>query len=909
METARASGETFDSNFGTASAELALLTSIDGLLAAAVPPIAGVGLLLADIASLPMSEIMKRVNNAYESARNHVPPVVLPGAWSLEQNLDLSKREQILYIIADARARVVEPVIAVPGAHFTTFTNAIAGGGYNLNENFIRSATIPEIIAEVNRNTGAATLDAGNPAHVTQIKEVMDVVSRRYTARRDKLQGVLTQEPAQREQYNSRVRRQVEEQTRKIAEIDRRYPHAEQGEDALIPFRTENAVTTYYLTNNFADYEKGIGTLEQIHTSCMGKTGYGGELAKDNLAGKTLQQIFDAINIAKRTHGVTDAWEDTYHKEHDHIRAVISAYVEAKVIASNPGIEVDGAELASMKAHGLTEQAIYENASEHIIQALRTAGIPITAAIQTQIHIAKGLVTKRFNARKNVLMTEIRDAKLSVVFPFLADADEAFSALNNEYTGLKVAIGRRKTLQEENSKNQEFGDMSAAISRIQTGITTYDAARNDLKNKRREITRAFDGNEKTLADLETEKANRDEHPITELDTVITDLTNAKEALKTTSPEAQAAKKVTDELSNSYATITNIDARLAAAVPPILMVGLDTVALSTLSYPEICRRINAAHNAGVAHIPPLVPPVGWPKERNGEKKYQDMVGHAIAKALSYQKKLGVMAGLPATIIAHYAAISTLFGEAEPLSMGASEFIAEAVERAFVRGLSAPVITQPQAEELLKAYVKLHQTYGDAEKEFQTRNTTRISDISYETTHIAESFEDRKEFITKTREMAKNQTKIYGRIPGFIQSVVGDLDFASPIDPANPAFSAAEKAPTPRGGGLIADVPKGYYDILNFMFDYYEKGTSLKVSRGDIFQKLLNVEHFRPDRLAQTMLDHFSLPNIVRVPPPPYNMIEVCTELQLQLQQERMSGSDLYHGIKDIMDSYISEIDPM
>lgn len=170
----------FDTLVGTAN-------GIDARLAAAVPPIAAVGLNEAALRDLPIADVLRLINEANRRGAAYVPPIAI--GWPESQNDRPELRSQLLRGRAEARSQQMEATDPTRATHQGDYT---ALTGWNITENQLRSLDTNELLQQVNdehtRNPANGWPAAANAANTTRVEHAAQWAQGRLQKRLDALE-------------------------------------------------------------------------------------------------------------------------------------------------------------------------------------------------------------------------------------------------------------------------------------------------------------------------------------------------------------------------------------------------------------------------------------------------------------------------------------------------------------------------------------------------------------------------------------------------------------------------------------------------------------------------------------------------------------------------------------------------
>lgn len=892
-------GVYLDSKIASAKTLLTRLTGIDAALGASA-----VGLGQAELATLPMDEIFARVNEAYR--RSIAAGIAPPLGWNLNSNSDLALREQIMFMVAEARAAESEPAVGHPSPDYTAWTGA------GVSENFLRSATVNSAIAELQRRHILPA--AITPAHRTQVEGVLHEVQSAYNSRLQKVKEVLSQEPTQRKQYNNRMEDERAALDTLKTTIQPHNIELIALEGSLDQKRANpRQIAEEFLNHNSRDHQDAFRLLSDIHNAAHGHGKYADELDPANLHLKSMQDILDGIHAAQAA-GVALAWDDTQDALPDHVRNVISGLSEAQAVQAivNAGQDTDNRAMAELKGTiHLSESFIRTSGEDEVMKRCVANGWTDNAESRSYIKTAIDQAKQRFEIRRNILAGNLTDAIAqgrAGALPY-TDADIAYLEKDRDYRNITVNIGRKlatirtlhpalagavdstavngfiNTLDTQKRMLRDLDDMSGNIEAIQNQLNEYNTALSNYLSQREEARSKGNG-AITVSELDTELKQRAQHPNTELETVIKKIKDTKAEIVQDAETTKKAKERIDNIAESLGSIRRMNADFLFATGRNAVGPAD---FTTGGIDHLMDRINFMYTESMRIG--IRPPVGWPKEENTDTDHIETISNAVTAARAEAKVAGIVAAIPAALNPQFAATSGWFDEYTFLSLSPQELLQEAANRG--HGL-----TQTEAEEILKIRKNIFDAISASTNESKTANDNRVKELDKQIKNSERGFESARNFVSVVRNMAENQGDIYIRIPGLIKEAV-DPNFTVPIRVGNRFFTDAEKSPT-INGTPVPNLPKGYYDILNMLTGYQDNTAE---GRDVVFNKLINIPAFHPTALALQLNRNLGFRLGARGP---ITIDRVLDEVQRRVNNRTLNQSDLFHAIREMKEDYIREV---
>ncbi len=902
LKRVEAQGVYLDSKVASAKTLLTQLTAIDAALGAGGAVAVGLG--RAELATLPLDEIFARVNEAY--GRSMAAGIAPPLGWNINNNSNLALREQIMFMVAEARAAETEPAVGHPSPDYVAWTGA------GVSENFMRSATVDSAITELQRRHILPAVIT--PADRARVESVLMEVQKAYSSRLQKIKEVLSQEPAQRQQYNNRM-----EDERSEIETLKTTTQTRNNELAALETTRDQMrssprqIAEGYIDQNIGDYRGGLAALARMHADASGRAGYANELDPALLHTKSLQDIIDGIHAAHAA-GSPLAWDNTGDSDAEHIRTILSAKAEAMAgDAIGPDLTTDNADLADLKTFNLSEKDVRTLTEDQLLKTARAkGGWPNNAASRARISSAVEQAKLRFETRRNILSRNLSEALAEARagrIPSFAEADLAILEKDTNYTNVTAEITRKLAvirtlhpalagaadsaavsrfvglLESQRRTMRNLDDMSGNIQGILTQLNEYDTGLSTYITQREEARNKGNG-AVTLADLDAELRRRAQHPNSELEDVIRRIKDSKAELVPTSEKTKAAKEKIDSTTVALGQIRRLNADFLFATGRNALAPAD---FTTGGIDHVMERINFMYTESLRIG--IRPPVGWPKDENNTADRIETVSRAVVAARAEAKVAAITAAVPAALQPHVIATIGWFDEYTFLSLTPQELLQEANRRGYV-------LTQPEAEGVLKTRKDVFDAIADSVGDTKTANENRIKELDKEITSAEKGYEGSRNFVTIVKDMAQKQGEIYSRIPGLIKEAY-DPNFTVPVRAGNRYFTDAEKNPM-INGTRIPDLPKGYFDILQMLTAYQDNTAE---GRDVVFNKLINIPAFQPTGLALQLNRNLGMGLGAGGP---ITIDRVLAEIQRRVNNRTLNQSDLFHTIRQMKEDYIAQV---
>lgn len=295
--------------------------------------------------------------------------------------------------------------------------------------------------------------------------------------------------------------------------------------------------------------------------------------------------------------------------------------------------------------------------------------------------------------------------------------------------------------------------------------------------------------------------------------------NQQKSLGETEPATLTLKEVMTNMNEYFTTFVG--------TPTVPGWGITEADLQSLSVDELMARINAANAANNTH--------GWPEAENKRSEHRGKVILASIEARARAVELAdpTRAGRLGDYTRLTSAVGHGMTDNQLRLLTVPEIMGEITRKITVATGAAPIagtlptiaqVENAKQEGLNRLFVRQN-TWTSYETEIDRR--IKLEDETLARTDLTAE----KERLEITDEVMSRQgqifEKIYSDFPSDPQKFVDDR----PVDPNDATLGAAERAPF---GPTAAQLPRGYLEIMNLIFDY--KG---RPDRNDYFTKLLRI----------------------------------------------------------------------
>lgn len=779
------------------------------------------------LATLPMDEIMRRMNEAHARGRRRGVAGV---GWPPEMNNRPEVRMRVYMQVAEARAREASAIVGTPSAEAAGFL------ARNISENQLRTEPTDELIRRINAAGGhpaLGVLDFDNAAHRQAVEGVIAEAQNRFRVRLQSMQEVFGNETVERtfsNNYTSLERTTVQGQ---IDQLNQSLTQLRQLESEIQNHARIDRVAEQAVTQGGREFVQQYRTIGDWHT-VLTAAGFN-DLDPAHLHAMSPHQILDAIN---RAHAVdaTIGWPDTHNTDltDAEMRLVTMARAESAARARGGAlIETNNPETTQLLGLNIRESELRSESPSDIIKLInqRNPGsnwqddAPTRRHVQEAIRQAKTRVDLRSRELQgSVVMAARAGGPLEnadrALFRTSSDYQNAERNLNLQLRRLgvnSVADVQKniRTLEGQIRSLRELQDISPQLNQALGRLNDYDNALRGLQRVRDQAARTLNG-ATTTRQLDAAITDRTRVTDDQLREMRQNLMDAQERM-TERPGTKATEYVAlvTEMRGSF------DAMLALGPP------LDPDALRTMSVRDIVKLVNRAHRiSGGA--------VGWPRSENERPERRMTVVNAMAEARAHAAEPSFDA--PGGMFTGLRAVG--FNENQMLTMNLEQVNAECV----ARGL--PVLYNPadpadRAEYMaMQAEVQRRLTARqEALRDTVKANTDRTQEIDKEMKEPNATLERQADELRFTRDMLKAQDRHMESMRKVVRRA-GEIGNVNPITPdVEQNFTAAERR---------ANLPQGAYRLYDLIFDYQNNA-----DRDKQFARLMRL--MPPRDLVQHMYD--------------------------------------------------------
>ena len=852
MNNLRAGGEGIDQLISLSSRELRDIIGIDAQLRKA--GLTEVRLNQAALATLPFEEIVRRVNRANEQL-NTV-------GWPPNLNADPTRRLNLYMTISESRARAANPNA------FRVSPDARLATGMGLTENELRTMPVDQLITRINAGgglTGIPVLDINNPAHRQAVEAVANETQTRFALRLRSLQETFVREQSERGTRNARAGAEKTALEQQVTQDRNELNQLRQEEINITQMRNLDAISRNVAENNWQNMSDSYDTLENWHTVYSAPPTSSNDLDPATIAALPIADLRARIIAANAANPAIAL--PTNPQEAQRFLINLKAEAQARQTLGTE-LTVNNPATLEIRGKGVTPKELRENSAERVIALINErsgAGWQNDETTRKYVQRAIKQARDRVDTRRRYVQQTLIEANASGVLE-LANSDVSFLQLNADYVTaeralrshldrLTIAYGMPVTNSADmtaifNANRGRIGsldnyeDITPLLNNVRGIFEGYDTALKALNEKREVAARSLNG-ATTLGQIDALLAQRSRISDDELRQMRTEYFDALQ------PFTEAAGSRSAQMQELSARMNTSFTEITAFGPPIDADALRNRPLSWI-HREV-NRINAAN-----------PALGWPAAQNNSPDVRLRIMSAISEA---------RADIPAPSGELTAALVGGITENQVLSQSSTE----------IQTRMGGALTIAQIETMKQ---EVRDRMGRRQAGIQgslDANTARMTVIDADLANPTARNQREIAQLKMAREMIVNRGENLAKMRNFVRRVAEMAD-VTPATGTTAGLSPAERT---------AAQPRGYYEILNLLFDYQSQP-----DRQDQFRELIKV--LPPQTMADQIRE--AIPWVVAPPPPTRNITDVLGGLRTQIGTGRISAHELRSAVRRITNHY-------
>jgi len=842
------------------------------------------GLDPAFLSTESIDDIFQKINALHQADISAA--LATPRGWAATENHKSGVRLRVMGAITEARALQRDPSLKTQNElGWVLATKATSG----ISESKIQNMSPDELVVSAGMVTPAAGV-ASRPLNRAEAITVIMQSRHGVKIRSEAWKSVRESEAIWVENHNSTLDAERNATQAEITALKKDKTDLETIENEIKEAADIDNIADSIDRKFYGAFNQDINRIAVFVAETSGQP-FSLEESQD-IDKMSFAEVVSRINAANgATPRVAGTWDQSQNSNPDNVRAVVAFLADARA-KKLPQLASMDINLKNLVDIGFAEQALIGHKADDYITAsgrdkgLKAALIKISSDVEVQRAILTIAITEaesRHGIRSAKLAEILRESATEATrVQVEKDAGNALSP--EEMLSLDAAechiimlghdstsssnlrklqtdqLALKKRLKDELALTDlaEIADITAAISArdiklkslneyksidpdltaISTPLDALLAKLDERMKAEKEASTALGINSPSLAELDRQIADQKKHPTARLEEILAAIKDKQKRIEMSHEDVAPMLKTYEDGRKNYDKFTTTFDAVLTAAPPIPE-RLDQAALSSLSYKEITRRINLAHERDQN--------IGWSEKDNDNHKEE--VLNAVLEAKMRHE-------VPNLVIAEanfdrLTAADIGITETQLLTLTEPQIQAKINEA----NRRTPAAGWAQGGNVANLHI-VQAAVTEAKRRFALRTESASStelveefdqsiiDAKDSVKAAIENLAGDKFYVETVRDMAaKSDRRLFPWVKDWAGPEGEGRNGKSylPVSGQDEEYSKAERFDSARAPRLL---PKGYYDMLQAMTGYQDLVGSNREAK---FEELFKHSEFKPEAI--------------------------------------------------------------